>query len=94
MLCTGQSFPKQFNPQSTWHFLQSIVKLPLLALIYDAAKMCLQKELKDIERDKESGVRVELIGNSIRHLTGYVQGTKLHATKNKKHAQYFLSTGG
>ena len=34
----------------------------------------LQKELKDIERDKESGVRVELIGNSIRHLTGYVQG--------------------
>ena len=34
----------------------------------------LQKELKDIERDKESGVRVELIGNSIRHLTGYVNG--------------------
>lgn len=37
----------------------------------------MQKELKDIERDKESGVRVELIGNSIRHLTGYVNGTSL-----------------
>lgn len=37
----------------------------------------MQKELKDIERDKESGVRVELIGNSIRHLTGYVNGTFL-----------------
>jgi hypothetical protein len=34
----------------------------------------LQKELKDIERDKESGVHVEIIGDSIRHLTGYVQG--------------------
>jgi len=34
------------------------------------------KELKDIERDKESGVRVEVIGDSIRHLTGYVQGPR------------------
>lgn len=41
----------------------------------------MQKELKDIERDKESGVRVELIGNSIRHLTGYVKGLAVYDPK-------------
>lgn len=33
-----------------------------------------QKELREIERDRESGVRVDLKGNSLRHMIGYVQG--------------------
>lgn len=34
----------------------------------------LQKELREIERDKESGVRVEVVGNSLKHLIGWVPG--------------------
>ena len=34
-----------------------------------------QKELKEIERDKASGVTVEVLGNSLQRLRGYVKGT-------------------
>ena len=33
-----------------------------------------QKELKDIAHDQKSGVTVEVTGNSLAHLTGYVEG--------------------
>ncbi len=36
----------------------------------------IQKELKEIERDKASGVTVQLKGNSLQHLIGYVEGPK------------------
>ena len=42
------------------------------------AKQCykpaLQKELREIERDKTSGVTVQLKGNSLQRLTGFVEG--------------------
>lgn len=34
----------------------------------------LQKELREIERDKASGVTVQLNGSSLQRLTGYVEG--------------------
>ncbi|GLI63449.1 hypothetical protein VaNZ11_006421 [Volvox africanus] len=36
----------------------------------------IQKELKEIERDKASGVTVELKSNSLQHFIGYVPGPK------------------
>lgn len=36
----------------------------------------IQKELKEIERDKASGVTVEVLGNSLQRLRGYVQGPR------------------
>ena len=35
----------------------------------------LQKELKEIERDKASGVTIKVVGSSLQKLIGYVQGT-------------------
>ena len=35
---------------------------------------CLQKELKEIERDKASGVTIKVVGSSLQKLIGYVQG--------------------
>ena len=34
----------------------------------------LQKELREIDRDKASGVTVEVLGNSLQQLRGYVKG--------------------
>ena len=34
----------------------------------------LQKELREIERDKTSGVTVQLKGSSLQRLTGFVEG--------------------
>ncbi len=36
-----------------------------------------QKELKEIDRDKTSGVTVKIPGNNLQRLTGYVEGTNL-----------------
>lgn len=36
----------------------------------------IQKELKEIERDKVSGVTVQLQGNSLQRLIGYVEGPR------------------
>mmetsp|Transcript_6866 Transcript_6866/g.13056 ORF Transcript_6866/g.13056 Transcript_6866/m.13056 type:complete len:194 (-) Transcript_6866:27-608(-) len=41
---------------------------------FDAARV--QKELVEIERDKTSGVSVEVIGNSIAHMHGSIKGPK------------------
>ncbi len=38
-----------------------------------------QKELKEIDRDKTSGVTVQITGNNLQRLTGYVEGTNLFA---------------
>jgi ubiquitin-conjugating enzyme (huntingtin interacting protein 2) len=36
----------------------------------------IQKELKEIERDKTSGVTVKLVGANLQRLTGYVEGPR------------------
>lgn len=36
----------------------------------------LQKELKEIERDKASGVTIELTEGNLQKLTGFVEGPK------------------
>lgn len=41
---------------------------------FDAARV--QKELVEIERDKTSGVSVEVIGNSIAHMHGSIKGVQ------------------
>ncbi len=33
-----------------------------------------QKELKEVERDKASGVTIKIVGSSLQKLIGYVQG--------------------
>ncbi len=38
-----------------------------------------QKELREIERDKTSGVTVQLNGSSLQRLTGYVEGASPRA---------------
>lgn len=37
--------------------------------------MLLQKELREIDRDKTSGVTVNIKGNNLQRLTGFVEGT-------------------
>jgi hypothetical protein len=39
---------------------------------FDAARV--QKELVEIDRDKTSGVSVEIMGDNLAHLTGFVKG--------------------
>jgi hypothetical protein len=39
---------------------------------FDAARV--QKELVEIDRDKASGVSVEIMGDNLAHLTGFVKG--------------------
>lgn len=34
-----------------------------------------QKELKEIARDRTSGVTVQIVGNNLQRLTGFVEGT-------------------
>lgn len=37
----------------------------------------MQKEIRDIERDKASGVTIELLGNSVQKLIGCLKGAPL-----------------
>ena len=42
-----------------------------------------QKELKEIERDKASGVTIKVVGSSLQKLIGYVQGACAEAVAER-----------
>lgn len=54
--------------------MRNCAPLLLFVMSFDAARV--QKELVEIDRDKASGVSVEIMGDNLAHLTGFVKGAR------------------
>ena len=64
----------QFQARRCALFFSSFLNLDLETSRLQKKKKKKQKELKEIDRDKASGVTVALKGGSLKKLTGYVEG--------------------